>query len=318
MQIRATTLQVGRPFTLKATALSHGWHECCPMSWSEGGRCFQIIERDGDRAYRVSVVEGARRKQRVTLRVTIEGDAIRSAWIPRVKENLRLVLGLDQDLTEFYAICGDHPTLHVIPRIGAGRALRSAAMTENIIKALCATNVNWTQAVKMINRIGQLGPPLRHFVSLNAWPTPREILRAGERYLTEVCRLGYRTESILALCRDVCDGRIDPEALTGLARDENVSSDALLAQLRAIRGIGPSSAHYLLSFLGRHDRLAIDSSTIAHVARTHTTGKRPTLKQIERIYAKYGRWKNKVWWYEHWLTWETAEQLVREAGLPVA
>ena len=61
--------------------------------------------------------------------------------------------------------------------------------------------------------------------------------------------------------------------------------------------------------------MAIDSSTIAHVARTHTNGKKPTLKKIERIYAKYGRWRNKVWWYEHWLNWGTARQLVREAGL---
>jgi len=71
----------------------------------------------------------------------------------------------------------------------------------------------------------------------------------------------------------------------------------------------------MLSFLGRHDRLAIDSSTITHVARTHTKGKRPTAKQIERIYAPFGRWKNKVWWYEHWLTWETPRELLREAGI---
>jgi 3-methyladenine DNA glycosylase/8-oxoguanine DNA glycosylase len=113
----------------------------------------------------------------------------------------------------------------------------------------------------------------------------------------------------------VCEGRFDPEGLTDLAGDEDVESDEILAQLRAIRGIGPASAHYLLSFLGRHDRLAIDSSTIAHVARVHTKGKRPTVKQIEKIYARYGKWKNKVWWYEHWLTWGTARQILQESGL---
>ena len=49
--------------------------------------------------------------------------------------------------------------------------------------------------------------------------------------------------------------------------------------------------------------------------RSHTKGKRPTVKQIERIYAPYGRWKNKVWSCEHWLTWDTAWQLLREAGM---
>ena len=285
------------------------------MSWCEGGRCFQMIERHQGRICRVCVVEAARRRGKVTLRLMIDGDAIDKPLIARIRSDMRVVLGLDEDLSKFYTICREHSALHVVPRIGAGRGLRSVSMTENIIKALCATNVTWTQAVKMINRLGQLGPPVRHFVNLNAWPAPREILRAGERYLTEVCRVGYRAESILSFCRDVCEGRIDPEGLDDLARDVGTGSDELLAQLRAIRGIGPSSASYLLSFLGRHDRLAIDSSTVAHVARTHMKGKRPTLRQIERIYERYGRWKNKVWWYEHWLNWDTARQILREAGL---
>ena len=140
------------------------------------------------------------------------------------------------------------------------------------------------------------------------------MVRAGERYLTEVCRVGYRAGSILAFCRDVCDGKNDPELLTEMAGDPDVTNDELLARLRSIHGIGPSSAHYLLSFLGRQDRLSIDSSTIAHVAKTHMKGKRPTLRQIERIYEAYGPWKNLVWWYEHWLNWDTARQLLREAG----
>ena len=144
----------------------------------------------------------------------------------------------------------------------------------------------------------------------------REILRASETYLNEVCRLGYRTESILAFCRDACEGRFDPEALDAMASDPNVGSDDLLAQLRSIRGIGPSSAHYLLGFLGRHDRLSIDSATIAHVAQMHTHGRKPTPNRIERIYAPYGRWKNLVYWCENWLTWATAAGILREAGLP--
>ncbi len=318
METTSTTLKTESPFSLKATVLSHGWHECSPMCWCEGGRCFQIIEREKGRVYRVSVIEAARRKGKITLRITIEGDAVNRQLVHRIRDNVRLMLGLDQDLSEFYAICREHPVLHVIPRIGAGRALRSVSVAENIIKMLCATNVTWTQAVKMINRLGQLGPPVRHFTNLNGWPTPREILRAGKSYLTDVCRVGYRTDSILGFCRNVCEGRIDPEALTVLARDDDVSSDDILAQLRSIRGVGPTTAHYMLSFLGRHDRLAIDSSTITHVARTHTKGKRPTAKQIERIYAPFGQWKNKVWWYEHWLTWDTATQLLREKGIAVA
>jgi 3-methyladenine DNA glycosylase/8-oxoguanine DNA glycosylase len=308
-------LEIGTPFSLKATVLANGWHECSPMSWCEGGRCLQLIEREKDRVYRVSIVEAKRARGKVTLRVTIEGDDLNAGLVSRLRRRVRFVLSLDRDLTEFYAICADHRTLHVIPKIGAGLGLRSASMTENIIKALCATNVNWTQAVKMINRLGQLGPPMRHFANLCAWPTPREILRAGTTYLSQVCRLGYRVDSILSFCDDVCSGKVDPEAYIELAASADVSSDEVLSELRSIRGIGPSSAHYLLSFLDRHDRLAIDSSTVAHVGRTHMKGRKPTHRQIERIYDAYGRWKNLVWWYEHWLTWDTARSILREAGI---
>ncbi|MFQ5495125.1 MAG: DNA-3-methyladenine glycosylase family protein [Phycisphaerae bacterium] len=317
MLLRRTTLAPKPPFSLKATVLSHGWHECAPMSWCEGGDCFQLVERDRNRVFRVSVTQ-ANGRLSGGLRVTVEGEGVDAGDMTRIRRNLRVVLGLDRDLSEFYRICRADAMLHVVPRIGAGRGLRSADMAENIIKALCATNVNWTQAVKMINRLGQLGPVIPHFRNLSAWPTPREILRAGKSYLKEVCRVGYRAESILAFCRDVCEQRFDAGELDRMAARREVTSDDLLARLRSIRGIGPSSAHYLLSFLGRHDRLSIDSATVAHVARTHTNGRKPTLRQIERVYERYGQWRNLAWWYEHWLTWGTARRMLREARLPVS
>ncbi len=317
MPRHTATLSVRRPFSLKATVLSHGWHECCPMSWSEGGQCFQIIERAGNSAYRVSVVKKSQTARKVSLRVTIEGADLPDDFVQAVCGRLRVVLGLDRNPAPFHDLCRGDPVLHVIPQIGAGRCIRSASMTENVIKAICGTNVTWNQAVKMINRLGQLGPVVPHFVNLNAWPTPREILKAGRKYLEEVCRVGYRAESILLFCERVTHGDIDPEGWDALAADENVSTEELLAVLKSVRGIGPASANYLVSFLGRHGHLSIDTATIAHVARTHTNGRKPSRKKIERIYAKYGEWKQLAWWYEHWLTWETGKQMVADAGLKV-
>ncbi len=309
------TLKVPKGFSLKATVLSHGWHECAPMSWSEGGRSFQLIERAGNSAIRLNVKESAKGRNG-KLNVSIEGRSVGEDVAGRMVARVRVTLGLDEDLSEFYALCKEHPALGVIPEIGGGRLIRSASMTENIIKALCATNVNWTQAVKMINRIAQLGPHVPHFRSLNAWPTPAEVLRAGQRYLDEICRLGYRTQSLMKFCRDVDAGRFDPEKLFAQAADASVSSDDLLVELRSIRGIGPSSAHYLLGFLGRHDRVSVDSATVAHVSQFHLKGRKPTARHIDRIYSPFGRWRNLVYWCENWLTWATAKQIVAERRLP--
>ena len=310
---RTITINAAVPFSLKATVLSHGWHECSPLSWSEGGDCFQMIERHRGQALRLSIKETRRTSAKVALRLVVDGENIEAKVVGWAAQRVRRTLALDLDLSEFYALCKKHPTLCIIPRIGAGRLIRSPSMAENIIKTICATNVNWTQSVKMINRLGQLGPPVRHFVHLNSWPTPREILKAGERYLKEVCRLGYRSALILKFCQSVCDRETDPEALFALGCSADVSSDDLLEHLRPIPGIGPSSAHFLLSTLGRFDRMSIDSATIAFVGRTHFNGRKPTPKQVERLYARFGKWKNLVWWLESWLTWGTGRAMAAQA-----
>ncbi|MCP4590570.1 MAG: hypothetical protein GY842_07490 [bacterium] len=306
-----TSLRVRGCFDLRATSLGAGWHECSPLSWCEAGGCLQLIERFDEQVCRLGVTQSARRRTGTSLRVLIEAPRLNDELVTEMRRRVKIVIRAEEDLSEFHELCRGDSALRVIPRLGAGRTLRAASMSENIVKMLCSTNVTWTQAVKMINRIGQLGPYPPDFRNLNAWPTVREILRAGRGYLVEVARVGYRADAILEFCTRVRGGEFDDGALDALARNE--SSDALLKHLRSIRGIGPASAHYLLGIMGHHDRLSIDSSTVAHVARTHTRGRRPTHQQIENIYKRFGRWKQLAWWFEHWLTWDSAGALV--AGL---
>lgn len=317
MQSVRESIHVSAPFSLKAVVLSHGWHECSPMSWSEGGRCFQTIDRYQDEVYRVSVTEGAKSRSRIALHVTADGRNLREGLGEWACNLVRRIFDLDRDLSEFYGFCEGHPTLRLVPRIGAGRLIRSPTMFENVVKTISFTNVNWSQAVKMINRVGQIGPTLPHFVHLHAWPGPKEILRAGEPYLRDVCRLGYRVESILAFCRDVQRGGVDLEDLMenhGTNAGAQTSDD-ILKRLRQIRGVGPTSAHYLLAMIGRYDRLAVDTSTVDFVRRAYFKGKKPTPRQVEEVYAPYGKWKHLVWWFEFWLTWATAKGILVEAGV---
>jgi 3-methyladenine DNA glycosylase/8-oxoguanine DNA glycosylase len=306
------TTRASQPFTLKATVLSHGWHECAPMSWCEGGQCFQLIERIEKNVYRISVTEARRSAKYVSLNVLLEGPGIDKAAGQSLLQRVRVSLKLDHQLDAFHEVCRNHDMLRDVPRIGAGRLTHSRSMTENIVKALCATNVNWNQAVKMINRIAQLGPIFPHFRNLNAWPTPREIVKAGEAYLSDICRVGYRADSILSFCDDVASGRNDPERLLALAERRDVPSEEILSELLAINGIGPSSAHFLLTCLGRHDRLSIDSATVYHVQHIHRGGRKPTNKQIERVYEPFGEWRNLVYWFENWITWTTAREMIAD------
>ncbi|MCH7994421.1 MAG: hypothetical protein IIB57_08250, partial [Planctomycetes bacterium] len=111
VQRRVTSLTIISPFSLKATALSHGWHECAPMSWSEGGSCFQVIERHENEACRVSVTEAGRPRGKVKLRVMVESSRADKACVAEMVRRVRVMLGLDADLREFHARCERHPTL---------------------------------------------------------------------------------------------------------------------------------------------------------------------------------------------------------------
>ncbi len=330
MDRRTLELEVTQPFSLRATALGHGWHECAPMSWCEGGSCLQWLTRDGSLVRRISVLQRASSRRRVTLELLLEGRELTDASEDLARRECVVSLGLDSRLDEFHELCRAHPLLHVVPKLGAGRLLRNASMTENILKAICGTNVNWDQAVKMINRLAQLGPLFPHFRNLTAWPTCGEILKAGESYVRGVARLGYRTEAILKLCQESVTGEADldaqevdsganghadqhprcgPASLDALARTE--PTPALRKRLLGIRGVGPATAGFLLSILGHHDHLSIDSATLAHVTRLHLSGrKKATAKQVEAIYEPYGKWKNLVYWFESWIHWDTARSMI--------
>lgn len=308
MHSRTTHILIPKPFSLKATALSHGWHECSPMSWCEAGECLQVIERIGNMPVRLSMIQGTSNRSHVRVGLHVEAAALRPTDVSLMRRRAAVILRRDLDLREFHALACSLPKLMPITRMGAGRILRTTSMTESIIKTQCAANVNWTQAVKMINRIGQLGPCLAEFRSLNAWPTPREILAAGEDYLQNVARVGYRAKFILEFCRSVTDGSFDADALDEFAATH--PTDDVFAHLLTINGIGPAGASFLLSLLGHFGRMSIDSWTLTYVGRTYMNGRKPTVKQVEKIYKPYGEWRQLVWWFEQWLHWGTAQSMV--------
>lgn len=322
-------LNVPAGYRLKTTALSHGWHECPPLSWADCGESLQMVLRGAGRtAYRFAVVSHAattaddrRKTAKSTSRAKRAGQgratALRVACLdhdgPPIADfepAIRRVLNADHDLSSFYDRCADHAALRIVPKIGAGRLLRGASLFEDAVKTLCATNVNWSQAVRMIHRLGQLGPEVENFRHLNAFPSPREILKAGESYLTGVCRLGYRAAHLLAYCRGVQSGELDLDAIERAADDAGVSSDDLARELTAIPGIGPASANFLLNLLGRHDRLAIDSWTRTFIAGQYFNGGEPTDAEMRDIYEPFAPYQHLAFWCEQWLTWGTAKQII--------
>jgi 3-methyladenine DNA glycosylase/8-oxoguanine DNA glycosylase len=297
---RPPTAEISLPargrFDLRATVLSHGYHELAPCRWEEGPiPTFHRIERLATRSvYRLAVRPAARG---VVLRVTGR-DATEAEVLAPLAARMRRALRLDEDFADFHRLCRLDPALRPIARLGMGRLLRGTTLFEDLVKAIAWTNTTWRGAVSMIERLGRLGSRYPAEPRLRAFPTPEQILSAGERGLRDRAGLGYRAPYLIALAERVAAGALDLETLA--ARASTLPSSDLARALAAIRGAGPATVAYGLMLLGHYDRPAIDSATLRFAADALYGGHPTTVARLEKRFARYGEWSALVLWFLQW------------------
>lgn len=314
----AFTLPVPGRLGLRATALVHGWYQTPAFRWDEGAGALWRAERwRGDRGPRLVRVEQPGGPGGL-LACAVHGEGLDEGDVAAAGRLVSLCLGFDHDLSGFEEIAASYPPMEPAVRMGAGRWMRGSTLLEDLVKGICGTNVAWTQAVRMTERIATLapeaalpdgsGPPLR------CWPTAEEIARAGVDFLVREGRLGYRAAYVDTLVRAVLGGSADPESLDAAAR-AGLPDEDLRRGLLAFPGIGPATAHYLMTLRGRCARLSVDSTTYDFTARAHFGGRRGSEAEIRAVYARFGAHANRVAWLEYWLHHCPASPL-REARPP--
>ena len=293
----SVVLSVPRPFKLRAMVHSYGYYQLPPCTWDDQARTLGRAERATDgRVYFLAVREKAQESAGdVRLELTMTGRRMGRATRVELIGRVRKMLRLDEDLASFYALCRREGALRALPRLGVGRLLRGTSLFEDLVKAISWTNTTWTQAVRMIGRLGELGDPCPAMPGLRAFPSARQVLEAGGRYLRDEARLGYRAAYILELSRRVCSGELDLDALEGRARA--MAAGELARELTRIRGVGKASAAYVLSMLGHYEHLILDSWTRACAARAFFDGRYPEEKEVEALFGKFGPWKALVAWF---------------------
>ena len=301
MQTSVARLSVRRPFSLFSTVVSHGWYQTLPFRWLDDDKVLLRAEalRDG-RVMLVRVEEAASKKRNHRdLVITVRGDVAKDPGVAaEMARRVAVMLHADEDLSGFYELCAAVPDLAAARKAGAGRCMRASSLWEDVVKTVLGTNVTWRQAVSMINRLAQLGDPAPADPSLRAWPSPGQVVRAKETFLRNTVRAGYRSPYIIELARAQKSGAIDLDTIDAGAR--KMTESQLFNALVALKGVGKSSAHFLMNLLGHYDHLPVDSATYAYARRELFNGRRPTEKQIRRLFARYGKWQSLAYWYGRW------------------
>jgi 3-methyladenine DNA glycosylase/8-oxoguanine DNA glycosylase len=299
----------GEPIGLWRTLSSQGLTELPPMALDEQRRSMTVtlaLPRGRPRTVEISAGQPGH------LRMTVRGRTPGKAAQLRLRQTVRRMLRLDEDLSDFYALVAEDPDLSWVSR-GAGRLVRSPTVFEDVIKTICTTNCAWSATRRMIGALCEYlgeaaaGAP-RQGPAGRAFPTAEAMAEADDSFYRDVARAGYRGAYLRAVAQRVASGEMDLERL-GDATPDELPDDDVADHLLSLPGVGPYASAHIMLLLGRTSRLIFDSWTRPKYA--HLIGKKKVSdKVIERRFRKYGRYSGLAFWM--FLTREWVEE---ETGL---
>lgn len=289
---------VPTPFDFEAAVRSHGWSALVPFSWDAATATLSRVQRlqSSGRVVRLHLREGHPNGSAPFVAVEVETvEPLTPGEEAEIRQAVRRMVRLDEDFSEFYALCtqAEGWTLRVQP--GGGRLLRCPTLFEDIVYTLCTTNITWSGTKRLVERLtALLGEPFPGREVWRAFPTPAAIAATGSEVLRQEIRLGYRSGYIWELASAVAEGRLDLSTL----EDPTLPTADLMQRLRQIKGVGPYAAATLLMILGRYEHLAVDTELVSHVSKKYFGGQPASEAEMRAIYAPWGRWQYLAYWFD--------------------
>ena len=299
MQNHTATLiePVTSPFDFRATATSHGWAALRPFSWDAAAGTLHRTQRLGNGTVVNLLLYATSNGSAPAVNISVESIApLTPAEKTEIRQAVQRMLRLNEDFTDLYRLQTElaHHPLDILP--GGGRLLRCPTLFEDMVYTLCTTNIAWSGTKRMVHLLTEkLGDPYPGDDTRRAFPNAAAIAAAGPEKLRQETGLGYRSNYVWQLARDVAEGNLN---LAELEEPERPTDD-LYKAVRRLKGFGDYATSTVLMLLGRYDRLAIDSELRSFVTRKYFNGQPPTKEaDIRAIYEPWGRWRYLAYWFD--------------------
>lgn len=177
------------------------------------------------------------------LSVRVSGDARHARAEAAARRTLGHVLGLDLDLTAFYAVAAAEPPLdELADRFRGMRPPRFPSMFEALLNGVACQQISLQAGLTLLNRLtlafGEApGPPQE---GGPAFPRPQALAGIGSRSLRALGFSRAKSRAIGEIAAAVAAGEIEYEVLA------NLDDAAACARLQELRGVGRWTAEYVL------------------------------------------------------------------------
>jgi 3-methyladenine DNA glycosylase/8-oxoguanine DNA glycosylase len=193
-------------------------------------------------------------------------------------EQLRFVLGVDDDHTPFLRRFSDDPLLRRPVRCLKGlRPMRTATVTQALLRAVVGQLIRSSEAREIERWLIRTTTP--KIGRLNAPPLPEHLAGFAPAQLQRFDLPARKATTIVRLCRTL-----------DLERLRAVPTDAVAARLERERGIGPWSVGVVcLEGLGRYERGLVGDLGLLKICSA-IRGRWVDSDETAELLAPYGEW----------------------------
>lgn len=284
-------LDLPENFNFRNTVTSHGWSDLLPYELNEDFSLGFVFTDEGTKKpIYGKLSEG---KGRIAVELTEK-----SSSEEKIIKDVRHILRLDDDLSEFYRLVKKEKSLKWIPKLRAGRLLRSPTVWEDLVKTLCTTNCSWSATKKMVsNLVEKLGETAIN--GKKSFPAAEAMANVSADFYREEIRVGYRAPFFVELAEAVASGKVNPELWLNSVLD----GKDLKKEMKKIKGVGDYAAENLLKLVGNYEGLALDSWVRAQFYKKHNNENVCDDQEIIKFYEKFGKWRGLAVWCDMTERW---------------
>lgn len=179
------------------------------------------------------------------LDVVLSGTQVTRSTESGAHSTLAMLLGLELDLSDFYArSVRDRALSELVERYRGLKPPRFPTIFECLLNAVACQQLSLAAGLTLLSRLAARARAPSG--ALHAFPAPTDVLALPRSTLRTIGFSERKSETILELADAAAAGELELRAL------ENLTDTAVIRELVARRGIGPWTADYvLLRGLGR-------------------------------------------------------------------